>query len=97
MHKKLLNGDLISSNLNQWIDNIFGINQFPPEKLRKNSFNIFNKYIFYIDENNIYHRGNCYYIYISVKFAYYVIMIVRAFISAIKTKIKAERIIFISF
>ncbi len=53
-------------------------------------------YIFYIDENNIYHRGNCYYIYISVKFAYYVIMIVRTFISAIKTKIKAERIIFIS-
>ena len=43
-HKKLLNSKFIGYYINNWIDNIFGINQFPPEKLRKNSCNIYYKY-----------------------------------------------------
>ena len=43
-HKKLLNSKFIGYYINKWIDNIFGVNQFPHEKLRKNSFNIFHKY-----------------------------------------------------
>ena len=53
-------------------------------------------YIFYLDENSIYYRGNYYYLYIIVKFSYYVIMVIRACISAIKSKIKAERTIYFS-
>ena len=45
-HKRLLNAKIIGYYLNKWIDNIFGINQFPPEKLRKNSCNIFNKFTY---------------------------------------------------
>ena len=42
-HKKLLNSSLISSSINDWINNIFGVGQLPSEKLRKNSCNIFRK------------------------------------------------------
>ena len=43
-NKKFLNSKIIGYHINKWIDNVFGINQLPPEKLRINSFNIFNKY-----------------------------------------------------
>ena len=43
IHKKLLNSKLIGFNLKNWIDNIFGINQLPPENERKESCNIFQK------------------------------------------------------
>ena len=43
-HKKLMNSKLIGLHLNKWIDNIFGINQLPPEDSRKESYNIFSKY-----------------------------------------------------
>ena len=42
-HKKLLNSCLISSNINDWINNIFGIGQLPSEKYRKDCCNIFRK------------------------------------------------------
>ena len=42
-HRKLLNSYLISENINDWINNIFGIGQFPAEKNRKNCCNIFRK------------------------------------------------------
>ena len=41
-HKKLLNSKLVSKSLNEWIDNIFGVGQYPiSPKVRENSFNIF--------------------------------------------------------
>ena len=41
-HKKLLNSKLVSKSINEWIDNIFGIGQYPTSpKVRENSFNIF--------------------------------------------------------
>ena len=43
IHRNLLNSDLINLNLNDWIDNIFGVGQLPGEKLRKESCNIFRK------------------------------------------------------
>ena len=49
-HKKLLNSKIIGYYINKWIDNIFGINQLPPEKQRRNSCNIFPKYSY---EQNI--------------------------------------------
>ena len=42
-HKKLLNSYLISENINDWINNVFGVGQFPSEKIRKNCCNIFRK------------------------------------------------------
>ena len=42
LHKKLLNSKLIGFYLNDWIDNIFGINQLPINN-RKESYNIFHK------------------------------------------------------
>ena len=42
-HKKLLNGKIISININSWIDNVFGVGQLPPKKKREKSLNIFNK------------------------------------------------------
>ena len=42
-HKKLLNSKLIGFHLKKWIDNIFGINQLPPENNRKDTCNIFVK------------------------------------------------------
>ena len=43
-HKKLLNSYLISENINDWINNIFGIGQFPKnEKTKKECCNIFRK------------------------------------------------------
>ena len=42
-HKKLLNSNLISSNIYSWINNIFGIGQLPHGKNRKNCCNIFGK------------------------------------------------------
>ena len=42
-HKKLLNSYLISSNINDWINNVFGIGQLPNEKYRKDCCNIFRK------------------------------------------------------
>ena len=41
-HKKLLNSKIVLKSINEWIDNIFGIGQYPTSpKLRENSFNIF--------------------------------------------------------
>ena len=45
-HKKLLNSRIIGYYMNHWIDNVFGSNQFPPEKLRNVSCNIFHKYTY---------------------------------------------------
>ena len=43
-HRKLLDSNLISITINDWIDNIFGINQLPQNKKnRENSCNIFLK------------------------------------------------------
>ena len=42
-HRKLLNSDIISANINIWIDNIFGYMQIPPEKKIINSINVFPK------------------------------------------------------
>ena len=43
-HRKLLDSKLISININDWIDNIFGINQLPQNKKnRENCCNIFLK------------------------------------------------------
>ena len=42
-HKNLLNSNLISLNINEWINNIFGSGQYPPEKNRKDCCNIFRK------------------------------------------------------
>ena len=43
-HRKLLNSKIISININDWIDNVFGINQLPQnKKIRENSCNIFMK------------------------------------------------------
>ena len=42
-NRKLLDDKKISKNLNDWIDNIFGIGQLPPDKNRKKSLNIFYK------------------------------------------------------
>jgi len=42
-HKKLINSNLISSNINDWINNVFGTGQLPNIKIRKNCCNIFRK------------------------------------------------------
>ena len=42
-HKNLLNSDLINISINDWLNNIFGIGQYPPEKMRKDCCNIFRK------------------------------------------------------
>jgi len=42
-HKKLLNSNLIATNINVWIDNVFGVGQLPDLKIRKNCCNIFRK------------------------------------------------------
>ena len=42
-HKNFLNSDLIDISLNDWINNIFGVGQYPAEKLRKESCNIYRK------------------------------------------------------
>ena len=41
-NRKLLEEEKISININEWIDNIFGVGQLP-DKNRKKSLNIFNK------------------------------------------------------
>ena len=43
-HKKLLNSKTIGYFLNKWIDNVFGVNQIPPEKNQLDSCNLFSKY-----------------------------------------------------
>ena len=41
-HKKLLNSKIVSKTINEWIDNIFGIGQYPTSsKVRENCCNIF--------------------------------------------------------
>ena len=42
-HKKLLNSEICSNNINEWIDNIFGCGQLPAMKYRKNCCNIYRK------------------------------------------------------
>ena len=42
-HKKLLNSEICSNNISEWINNIFGVNQLPPLRSRKNCCNIFRK------------------------------------------------------
>ena len=40
--KKLLNSKIVSKTINEWIDNIFGIGQYPTSsKVRENCCNIF--------------------------------------------------------
>ena len=51
-HKKLLNSDLVSENINEWINNIFGVGQLPNEKNRLNCCNIFRKTT-YENETNL--------------------------------------------
>ena len=41
-HRKLLNSNVISAEINIWIDNVFGCKQFPAKKIEK-SINIFPK------------------------------------------------------
>ena len=42
-HKKLLNSDTIALNINKWIDNVFGVMQYPPPKKMEKSLNLFPK------------------------------------------------------
>ena len=42
-NRKVLDGKRMSKNINEWIDNIFGIGQLPSDKTRKKSLNIFYK------------------------------------------------------
>ena len=43
-HRKLLNSKIVSITINDWIDNIFGINQLPQkEKIRETCCNIYTK------------------------------------------------------
>ena len=42
-HQKLLNSKLIDVNIGKWIDNVFGVEQLPPEDKREKSLNIFFK------------------------------------------------------
>ena len=51
-HKNLLNSDLISISINDWINNIFGIRQYPRKKDRKECCNIFGK-TSYEDKTNL--------------------------------------------
>ena len=45
-HKKLINAKTIGYYLNKWIDNVFGVNQIPPEKNQLESCNLFSKYTY---------------------------------------------------
>ena len=52
-HRKLLNSKILSITINDWIDNIFGFNQLPKNKvIRENCCNIFMKSS-YEQENNL--------------------------------------------
>ena len=51
-HKKILDSKLVSFYLNNWIDNIFGVNQLPPKENRRETLNIFEK-VFYEQETNL--------------------------------------------
>ena len=42
-HRKLLNSNIISINLNDWLDNIYGVDQLPKKNIRDNSCNIYMK------------------------------------------------------
>ena len=42
-NRKLIDGKKISKDINEWIDNIFGVGQLPLDKYRKKCLNIFNK------------------------------------------------------
>jgi len=57
-HKKLLNSKTIATQINYWIDNIFGIGQYPKDKkTRENSLNIFIKTA-YIQETDLHKKLN---------------------------------------
>ena len=59
-HHKLLNSKIISININDWIDNIFGINQLPSNpKTREKCCNIFMR-ITYEQEINLKQKLNKY-------------------------------------
>ena len=59
-HRKLLNSKIISITINDWIDNIYGINQLPQkEKIRETSCNIFMKST-YAQEVNLQEKLNKY-------------------------------------
>ena len=59
-HRKLLNSKFISLILNEWIDNVFGINQLPTKKKdRENCCNIFMKAC-YEQELNLQEKLNKY-------------------------------------
>ena len=55
-HQKLLNSKSISININNWIDNIFGVGQLPTKK-RESSFNIFGK-TSYEEKTNLHDKLN---------------------------------------
>ena len=57
-HKKLLNSKTIATQINYWIDNIFGVGQYPKDKKkRENSLNIFIKTA-YIQETDLHRKLN---------------------------------------
>ena len=58
-HRNLLNSDLININLDDWINNIFGVGQYPAEKLLKGCCNIFRK-TSYEDKMNLNRKLNNY-------------------------------------
>jgi hypothetical protein len=44
LHKKILNSDAIALNLNNWIDNVFGVMQFPQQKrIKEKKFKYLSK------------------------------------------------------
>ena len=55
-HQKLLNSKSISININNWIDNVFGVGQLPTKK-RESSFNIFGK-TSYEEKTNLHDKLN---------------------------------------
>ena len=43
IHRNVLNSNLIDLSIHDWINNIFGIGQYPPKKYQKNCCNIYRK------------------------------------------------------
>ena len=54
-HQKLLNSNTISLNIINWIDNVFGVSQLPPDKKREKSFNVFIRSS-YEEESHLHER-----------------------------------------
>ena len=59
-HRNVLNSNLINLNINDWLNNIFGLGQLPKnEKNKKDSCNIFRK-VTYEQYNNLIKKINRY-------------------------------------